>query len=383
MTPMSQLSRSIQRALRSRAVVAASLAIGAGALGFACGSTAKAPKKPQSTLPRAGSPKDDGTGLLARLSVASPESAADLKLGTGAPNLGYGGSSYGGASYGMYGGDLYGGSTGGARYGGSIYANYRFNVDYAATAYVSQPAAFEDYVVDTTITRTGTIEGKVTWPRAPKAVESLPVAHRGERCGETIDNETLVLDDHDGVAHAVVYLEDIKRGRGQVQYGYGGVLERIGCRFSPHMQVAGPIGVSLRVTDSDGIKHTLRATQQGKLSMGTADLTFELGRRGSTERHGVNASGFYRIDTESDADFATAWVVVPKHPYYVVTEADGSFRLDGVPPGTYTLVAWHEPVTRRVDGGEAVTGKVVVTKKKVKVTARKTTTVVAKLPAGR
>ena len=32
----------------------------------------------------------------------------------------------------------------------------------------------------------------------------------------------------------------------------------------------------------------------------------------------------------------------PDHPYYAVTKPDGSFSIDGVPPGKYTLVAWHE-----------------------------------------
>ena len=30
------------------------------------------------------------------------------------------------------------------------------------------------------------------------------------------------------------------------------------------------------------------------------------------------------------------------HPYFAVTNADGMFQLSGVPPGRYTLVAWHE-----------------------------------------
>jgi hypothetical protein len=37
-----------------------------------------------------------------------------------------------------------------------------------------------------------------------------------------------------------------------------------------------------------------------------------------------------------------AWVGVLPHPYFAVTAADGSFTLKDVPPGTYTVEAWHE-----------------------------------------
>jgi hypothetical protein len=37
-----------------------------------------------------------------------------------------------------------------------------------------------------------------------------------------------------------------------------------------------------------------------------------------------------------------AWVGVVAHPFFAVSGADGAFRLDGVPPGTYTVEAWHE-----------------------------------------
>ena len=33
--------------------------------------------------------------------------------------------------------------------------------------------------------------------------------------------------------------------------------------------------------------------------------------------------------------------VVP-HPWFAVTDDQGAFSLDGVPPGTYTVEIWHE-----------------------------------------
>jgi len=37
-----------------------------------------------------------------------------------------------------------------------------------------------------------------------------------------------------------------------------------------------------------------------------------------------------------------AYIAVFDHPYFAVTGKDGSFDLKNVPPGTYTLIAWHE-----------------------------------------
>src|SRR5229473_251516 len=36
------------------------------------------------------------------------------------------------------------------------------------------------------------------------------------------------------------------------------------------------------------------------------------------------------------------YVAVFKHPYFAVTSRDGRFNLSNLPPGTYTIKAWHE-----------------------------------------
>ena len=52
-----------------------------------------------------------------------------------------------------------------------------------------------------------------------------------------------------------------------------------------------------------------------------------------------------------------AAIVVVENRYWAEPDADGAFRIDGIPPGTYTLVAWHadgDEVERevRVSAGE-------------------------------
>jgi plastocyanin len=42
-----------------------------------------------------------------------------------------------------------------------------------------------------------------------------------------------------------------------------------------------------------------------------------------------------------------AYVGVLAHPFFAVSAKDGSFKIDGLPPGEYTVVAWHEAFGER------------------------------------
>lgn len=36
-----------------------------------------------------------------------------------------------------------------------------------------------------------------------------------------------------------------------------------------------------------------------------------------------------------------AWAAAFDHPYFAVTDSQGRFEISGIPPGSYTVVAWH------------------------------------------
>jgi hypothetical protein len=40
-------------------------------------------------------------------------------------------------------------------------------------------------------------------------------------------------------------------------------------------------------------------------------------------------------------DFMENWLYVVKNPYFAITDEKGQFVIDNIPPGTYTLRAWH------------------------------------------
>jgi hypothetical protein len=37
-----------------------------------------------------------------------------------------------------------------------------------------------------------------------------------------------------------------------------------------------------------------------------------------------------------------AYIQVMAHPFFDVTAKDGKFKIEGLPPGTYEIEAWHE-----------------------------------------
>lgn len=69
---------------------------------------------------------------------------------------------------------------------------------------------------------------------------------------------------------------------------------------------------------------------------------FDLGRYPEGESKDVvfDRPGTVEVFCEVHA-FMRGVIVVTESPYHAIAGPDGRFRMDGVPPGTYTLVAWH------------------------------------------
>ena len=54
------------------------------------------------------------------------------------------------------------------------------------------------------------------------------------------------------------------------------------------------------------------------------------------------------VRLECDAhDFMQSWIYAADSPYWAVTREDGTFVIEDVPPGEYSITAWHPSLGMR------------------------------------
>ena len=85
--------------------------------------------------------------------------------------------------------------------------------------------------------------------------------------------------------------------------------------------------------------------------------TFNLGRfpQGQVRVRELGKPGLVKVYCQIHSHMS-ATILVLDHPYFVVPELDGTFAIDGVPPGRYMLVGWHERVGERTSPVEIAAG---------------------------
>ena len=119
-------------------------------------------------------------------------------------------------------------------------------------------------------------------------------------------------------------------------------LDQRGCRFVPHV-IAAEVGATLVATNSDPVLHTVRARGPGQPSAFSVAMPFQ----GASRELVLKRPGLLEVTCAAGHGWMRAFVRTLASPYFAVTGPDGRFQLPPVPPGHYTLVAWHETLGER------------------------------------
>jgi len=113
-------------------------------------------------------------------------------------------------------------------------------------------------------------------------------------------------------------------------------LDQNGCHYKPHV-LGVVVNEPINITNSDPTTHNIHFPQglnpdwnQSQAS-GAAPLQHKLAHAETMVPVKCNQHPWMK-----------SYVGVLKHPLFAVSGEDGSFTIKGVPPGKYTVVAWHE-----------------------------------------
>jgi hypothetical protein len=180
----------------------------------------------------------------------------------------------------------------------------------------------------------GSVKGTVVFNGTlPPKKKIVPTKDR-ETCGGTREIDQIVLGPDKGVADSIVYLKGVEKGKAWSKAAKTPEIDNLKCDFHPHVQVM-PTG-EVVIVNSDPVLHNTKSFF-GRVPV----FNIALPNQGQRITRSVKKSGILRIECDAHG-WMLGWAYVADSPYYAITGKDGTFTIADVPPGTYSLVAWHE-----------------------------------------
>jgi hypothetical protein len=185
-----------------------------------------------------------------------------------------------------------------------------------------------------TVDNGAAIEGKITYQGSVPTRKIIPTKDQ-EVCGGVREEPQIIVGPEQGVQEAIVYLKKVEKGKAWEKLDKTPELTNKDCTFVPHVQVI-PVAGEVDVVNADPVLHNTHSFL-GRLTV----FNLALPNQEQRIKRPLNKPGLVRVECDAHG-WMLGWIYVADNPYYAVTGTDGSFTITDVPPGDYTLVAWHE-----------------------------------------
>jgi plastocyanin len=190
----------------------------------------------------------------------------------------------------------------------------------------------------------GTITGTIAYngtPPAPKKIDTSADPVCGQKSPNLATEDNVVTNGK--LAYAFVYIKDGTTADGTKVSEYtftapsaSVTLDQNGCHYRPHV-LGAMVNQKLNITNSDPTQHNIHFTPKNN-----PDWNQSQPNGAPPLSHSFARSEVLVPVKCNQHPWMKAYVGVLKHPFFAVSAEDGTFTIKGVPPGTYTVAAWHE-----------------------------------------
>jgi len=191
---------------------------------------------------------------------------------------------------------------------------------------------------------TGTISGVISYngtPPAPKKIDTTADPVCGQKNPNLATDDTLVTNGK--LANTFVYIKEgtVEGGKKLADYSWPVPptpikLDQNGCHYAPHV-LGIMVNQKISITNSDATQHNIHPTPK----LNTEWNQTQPNGAPPIEKTFTRAEVLIPVKCNQHP-WMKAYIGVLKHPLFSVSSDTGAYEIKGVPPGTYTVVAWRE-----------------------------------------
>lgn len=203
---------------------------------------------------------------------------------------------------------------------------------------------------DASATLSGVVKFQGVAPK-PKTIDMSSDPNCAKAHPTLATTEEIVVGADNGLANVIVYVSDGLGDRTFQPPDQPAVLEQKGCQYKPHV-----LGLQakqkLNVVNDDETTHNIHPSPNNNREWNM------------TQPHGVPLEQTFAreeiaIPVKCNIHpWMKGYIAVFKHPFFIVSNTKGTFDLKDLPPGSYTITAWHEKLgtlTQKITVGSGET----------------------------
>jgi plastocyanin len=186
----------------------------------------------------------------------------------------------------------------------------------------------------------GTITGRVAFTgTAPEAkpidMSVNPQCERAHR-NRPVKTEDVVVNPNGTLRNVFVWVKGGLEPRHWAVPAEPVTLDQQYCMYHPRV-IGAMVGQNIRISNSDPVNHNIHPVPEVNEEWNDMQSAGEGPKLRSFARQEVMVPVKCNVHP-----WMRAYIGVVAHPFFAVTGDDGSFTIKGLPPGTYTIQAWHE-----------------------------------------
>ena len=190
----------------------------------------------------------------------------------------------------------------------------------------------------------GTVAGTVTLDGSAATQEVVTVTKDQRVCGLSAPG-AFETNAKRQLSDAIVWIADVKTGK-TMPIDKRVTVSSEDCQIDPRVQ-ATINSATVNVFNDDRLLHTIVFLRPGTNDTLLKLPFFNVGQVVPTEKL-AKMSGIIEVRCVQHP-WTHGYIAVFDHPYFAVTESDGSYNIDSLPPGRYRMMVWHEGMTQPVE----------------------------------